>query len=398
MASQQPFSLQLERGFLLLLIFLLPLTTAHVVERPFAVSGVEILEVFYLVVAGWNRLRKVVEWKLPTDRKSLWVIGSLLVVLAYALLFTHPLRSGIGFWVGRVALPLLTALSTYQLLRAKHIKVDMIFYALYLSLIPQIIWGGLQLTHLLPFNDPGRVTAAYRWPDSFGRIVELLLLATLPWILRTARYRLIVWGLGALTMLASLSYGVVYSFVLALFCGLWLLPKRYRVAQVTATVLLMVGASTVALFSHKLLTWHYGIEASVIIRAQFWSIALSTIYDHLFTGIGLKGWELQYPHLVQQYGGHLGRILAGTSEQPQNFFLDSLLKAGIPGLLAITAFPLLLLYRGYQSARQGQWLGFSVFACAVSLLFFGLLDDPLWSDEVMPLLFILLACILRDEA
>ena len=195
-------------------------------------------------------------------------------------------------------------------------------------------------------------------------------------------------------MLASLSYGVAYSFVLGLLASLWLLPRHFRKVQLTASALVILGAVATLLLGPKILVWHNGTEASLIIRSQFWRIALPTISAHLWTGIGLKGWELQYPQLIQQYGTHLGRILAGTSEQPQNFFLDCLLKAGVPGLIAITAFPLLIGRRAYQAAKQGSWFGYGAFACIVSIFFFGLLDDPLWSDEVMPLLFVLLACLL----
>jgi O-antigen ligase len=166
-------------------------------------------------------------------------------------------------------------------------------------------------------------------------------------------------------------------------------------------------AIIVVINAPKLPKYETSITSSRLTRLQFWTVAEGVIRDHFWTGIGIKTWEDTYPQLVQKYYidvYHKPPLNYG-SVQPQNVFLDSFVKAGLPGFIAITAvllwpiFEGIALARTYKERNPDWWVGLSLAAYGVALLVFGLIDDPLWSDDTMPILFILyflLAfCIIR---
>ena len=70
----------------------------------------------------------------------------------------------------------------------------------------------------------------------------------------------------------------------------------------------------------------------------------------------------------------------------------------ILGLIAVVTLLLWPVWRGLQLSRifgldRGGWFGLSMVAYGVGLFLFGFIDDPLWSDDVIPLLYIFFACI-----
>ena len=390
----QPLTVHFQRYWLFLFIFLIPFSTWYLVQAPFAISLINVFSVVFIGLGIYN----LTTGKLPKiyvpDKATLVIIGLLFVAISFGLLNSHPLRSGLGFWISRLVQPMLVGFFVLQMAENKTLKPDELIKVLFWSLLPLVIVGALQLIHVVPLRDPLRISAAYRWPDTFGRYVEILVLLSAPWVF--LRSKIIVWqsalwlaGLGI--MVASFSYSVVASCVVALLCIVALLPKSYAKLKLVVAGTAMVGAVLAVSFSHQLLSWHYGITASKNTRLEFWQVAERTIAQHPLTGIGLKGWQQQYPQLVAQYGPNHPPLNV-TSEQPQNVFLDSLLKAGVLGLVAVTAVLVWPIVQGIRLSKlpfeAGGRFGLGLAGYGIGLLLFGLLDDPLWSDDTAPLLFI----------
>lgn len=389
-------TVQLQRYWFFLFLFLIPFSTWYIVQTPIAISPINVFSVVFIAFGIYN----LVTGKLPKicilDRGTLIIAGLLLLAISLGLLNSHPIRSGLGFWISRLVQPMLVGYFVLQMIENKALREDEIIRTLFWSLLPLVVVGSLQLAHIVPYRDPLRISGAYRWPDTFGRYVEILVLLTAPWVFLRAKHSLVhvaLWLSGLGIMIASLSYSVVVSCLVGLLCMVALLPKSYSKFKFSVVGSTIVGAILVMSFSHQLLSWHYGITASKNSRLEFWYVAKKTIAQHPLSGIGLKGWQQQYPQLVAQFGPNHPPLNA-TSEQPQNVFLDSLLKAGILGLLAVTAVLLWPISQGVRllsllPAPEGRY-GLGLVGYGIGLLLFGLLDDPIWSDDTVPLLFILI--------
>jgi O-antigen ligase len=388
---------RLQAWWLLALIFFIPISLKYIWMEPFAISSLNLLSVGFVGLGIINLMLGYVPYKPVRYTSFAFMLIALLLALAYALLFTHPLRNGIGLWTSRLLQPLLVGFFTFQLLRVRAMTLSKITGALFWSLVPLFILGGMQAAGLLPYADPGRITASYTFPNTFARYIDIILLVTLPWLLlehiKPKWLYVIVWFLGVVLLVGTKSYNGVVSFYVGVIIVLILLPSQYkRLKKISLTVLLLL-AVVVSVNAPRLPKWQTSINDSRLTRLEFWQVARGIIRDNFWTGIGIKTWELQYPKLVEKYGPY--PPLNWGSAQPHNVFLDSFVKAGLPGFLAITWFllwPLSEAGRFIQENKKNPhlWFGLSILAYSIALVVFGLIDDPLWSDDVMPLRFILL--------
>ncbi len=387
------------RWWLFGLLFLIPLSLKYLTKDPFALSWLNLLSIGFIGLGAITLASRQLSFKPVSHRPFLVLLFCLLLSLAYALLFTHPLRNGIGLWTSRLLQPLLVGLVVFELYANDYLKPAEIVRSLFWSLVPLLLLGAMQAIGFIDYRDPGRITASYFYPNTFARYMDIILLTTLPWILfaKQERKRLLlgVWGLGVVLLLSSKSYNGVLSLAAGLVAILILLPVSWRKITYWGLGLLLASALLVAVNAPRLPKWQTSIHDSRLTRLEFWRVAGGVIGDHFWTGIGIKTWEKDYPHLVEKYGPF--PPLNWGSVQPHNVFLDSFVKAGLPGFFAITALLLWPVFEGVRFCRQAYrdrssewWFGMSLAAYGVAMLVFGFIDDPLWSDDTMPILFILL--------
>ncbi|HEY1074234.1 MAG TPA: hypothetical protein VGE59_00840, partial [Patescibacteria group bacterium] len=219
----------LQKWWLFALLFLIPLSLQYLIKTPVAISTLNILSLGFIFLGVLNALTGGVPIRPVQHRSYVWVILLLLGALAYALLFTHPLRNAVGLWTSRLSQPLLVGYFAYQLLANRVITLSEPIRALFYSLVPLLILGGMQLTGFLPYADTDRVTASYFFPNTFARYVGIVLLISLPWILfsirQYKRLHLGLWILGVLLLLSSKSYGGTVAFFGGLTALLFALPN-----------------------------------------------------------------------------------------------------------------------------------------------------------------------------
>ena len=378
-------------------IVTIPFSLTYITVHPFALSYLNVISVIFILLTSACLATGCIHYKPVNDRSLIVLCGLLFLVIVYAIPFTHPLRNWVGFGVSRLGQPFLVGFASYQLLANKVIKVEEIIKALFYSLIPLCIGGLLQLVDILPHRDPTRITVLYSFANTFARYVDILLTLSLFWLLfsgsKATYLRISLWVAGGFLLLTTISYNGVVSLVLAFGITFLLLPKQFRRAQYWLYSIGIAVTLLVASQVQHLPKWHMSINDSRVTRLEFWKVATMSIKDHFWTGIGIKGWETQYPQLVVKYAH--GPILSRVSMQPHNVFLDSFLKAGLPGFIIITALLIWPIVKGYQLFRRaptlqnGGWFGLSIFTYGVAMLLFGIIDDPIWSDDTIPLLFIL---------
>lgn len=391
--------ISLQRWWLLLLLFLIPFSLRYLTKEPFAISYLNLLSVGFIALGSLNALLGYIPFRGIRHKPFLLLLGVVLLALAYALFFTDPLRSGIGLWTSRLTQPMLVGFFAYQLFEHRLVSYRSCMWALFGSLLALVFVGGLQSVGVIPYRDPGRITATYFYPNTAARYFISLLLMTLPWILfghvKQKRLMLGLWLLGFLLVLTTKSYNGVVSLGAGLVMLLLLLPRPFQVFKRVALMSLVIIALVIVVNAPKLPKWETSIRDSRLTRLEFWDVAMHVIQDNFWTGIGIKTWELTYPKLVETYGPF--PPLNWGSVQPHNVFLDSFVKAGLPGFFAITAFMLwpilegwVVVKRAWKQKASDWWLGLSVAAFGLSMLTFGLIDDPLWSDDAMPFRFIVL--------
>lgn len=388
----------LQRGLFLSLVFVIPLALHYVAMEPFAISWLNLLSVVFIGLSLLALVTGVTPYRSLPHRPFWWLIGVLLATMAWALINTDPLRNGVGLWTSRLTQPLLVGFFAYQLYANHRLKLSAVTAALFWSLVPLIVVGGFQATGFIAYRDPGRITATYFYPNTAARYFVISLAVSLPWLMFALnfgrRWRLGVWLMGVALLLATKSYNGVVSLWVGLMTMVWLWPRSLRQLARVATFALVLIALTVAVNAPKLPKWHTSIQDSRLTRVEFWGVAVKVIRDNFWTGIGIKTWEKTYPQLVEKYGPFPPRNWG--SVQPHNVFLDGFVRAGLPGFFATAVLMFWPLTEGIAYARLAWrarqpewWFGLSCAAYGAAMLAFGLIDDPIWSDDTVPIYFIM---------
>lgn len=386
----------IQSWLLLFLIFAVPISLKYITKEPFAISWLNVISLGFIGVSFVAMVSGATPLRWPKHRPFVWLIALFLLAMGWALLNTPSLRQGIGLWTSRLSQPLLVGFFAYQVLEARHLRPRQIVGAIFASLIPLILFGAFQLVGITEYRDPGRITATYFYPNTFARYMDIILLVTLPWILfgltKGKRIALGIWAVGVLFLLLSKSYNGTVSLMAGLVAFVLCLPPVYKQIKLLFVVGVAIVTILLAFNAPKLPKWQTSITDSRLTRLEFWGVATQVIADNFWTGIGIKTWELTYPQLVEQYGPFPPRNWG--SVQPHNVFLDSFIKGGFPAFFAITALLLWPITEGFAVFRSQYrksadwWVGGSLMAYGVAMLTFGLIDDPIWSDDTMPILFI----------
>jgi len=238
MSSPLPFLVKCERAVLLALLILIPFSLHYLVLSPAAISSLNLLSVAVILLGAINLATGAVPFAKIADRRTIAVFALLIIAMAFAFFFTHPLRNGVGLWTSRLLQPLLLAFAAYQLLAAGYLKVEELLQALFLSIIPLVIGGILQARGIIPPGvDPTRITVLYQEPNTFARYIEILLLLSFPWIFfrRTAIawWEVAVWALGVILLLETKSYNGVLTFAIGMLVMIAFLPAASRQSTMT---------------------------------------------------------------------------------------------------------------------------------------------------------------------
>lgn len=390
--------LKIQRVWLFALLALIPVSVSYIVREPLGITPLNLLSVGFIGLGIINLLTGALSLKKVEPRSLVAVITLLAIAFIYALFFTQPLTNALGFWVSRFVQPILVGFFIYQLFKNEVISLEFCLRALLFSVLTLLVAMLFQVAGAIPYVDSGRISAFYVSANSLARFLAFVLLITLPWLLfglpKNKIALWVVWAIGLAMLLPTFSYGGVLTFgvgFVVLFACLPAAFNRFKWAVLGVTALVTIIVATNA---PRLPNWETKINESRLSRLEFWDIAEQTIQDNFWTGIGIKGWETQYPLLVQKYRTSLP--MNWISSQPHNNYLDMFLKAGVVGFVAIMALVLWPLGQGarllklYAQKDQPWWFGLSALAYGAAVLALGVIDDPLWSDDIALILWVVL--------
>lgn len=395
------FKLWLRRlnvwGFLGLII-VTPFLLHYLVREPVAISSLNIYSLLLIALTALNVLLGQLKSEPLRSRSLAGVIILLILMLVWGTIFSEPLRTTLGPWTNRFLQPLLVGYVGYLLLRQQLLSRQALLAAFGLSLGLIAVQGLLQATGFLTPHTVARATGPYEFPNSFARWLEILLLLLAPFVVlskdESPLWLKFSWLLGLLALVTTKSYAGVGSFLIGLAAIAIALPRPYRRTTAVFLSVLMLVSVAGFLFKDRLPKYEATVGPSLKTRQQFWHIAWETIKIHSLTGIGLEGWEHNYLNLARTYIHEPEeKIIETVSAQPHNIFFDGWLRGGLFGLVAVVSFLVWPIVFGWRTVRRdqlakGNWLALGALGLGVALLAFGLVDDPIFSDDAMLLLFV----------
>lgn len=377
------------------LIAFVPFSLSYIVVEPSAVSFLNVYCLTFLgislvnVLVGNLRLQKI------RSRSFTWVLLALLAAMLWGLMNTSPISNGYGLWVSRLSLPLLIGYVTYLMASNGLLKSSTVIRTLLFTVALLAVSALMQHSGMIDYRTPNRITGPYVTPNTLARYLEVLLLVVLPWIISRKKYwYLLLWAAGLAVLTSTISYNGVVTFAVGLLLIIIVFPQVYLSKRVKAIVLsgFLLVTVLVGFNASSLPKYNISLNDSRLSRLEYWHVAWGAIKDHPLTGIGIKTWEQTYPELVVKYGDLPPRNWA--SAQPHNVVLDAWLKAGLPGVVAVLAFLLWPIVAGFKLLRGAAeskygWYYVSLTCSMAALLLFGVIDDPIWNDDIMLLVMVL---------
>jgi len=382
------------RWWLLGLIVLLPESIGYVWHQPLAISYLNILSVGFILLLALNVILRNLKLTKISSRSLTAVIILFALMLSWGTLFSSPIQSVLGPWTSRFLQPLIVGYGAYLMLSQGKIEKTNIYTALWLSLSLLTLHGLAQWLGIIETNNFGRLTGPHDFPNSFARILIFLQLVLLPDLITSSSdrkiFKALIWFGSVLVLLGTESYAGIASLIIGSIVILLLLPSQFKKLKSVTLLLIVVAIAGGVVFRQQLPKYQATTSTSLQTRQQFWHIAIETIKTKPITGIGLEGWERNYLTLARTYIHEPDEmIIETTSAQPHNIYLDGWLRGGIVGLLAVLWFLIWPVYYGVRHRRNIDSTVLGLAGLGIALVVFGLVDDPIFSDDAMAFLWLI---------
>lgn len=326
--------------------------------------------------ANWPRL----------TRAELLGIAGLLTAGAISLLVTPELRAGLGLFKGFLVTPLLA----YLLLRAHGRGHAELYWRAYV--VSALVLAGWGIVEWLgaggagyrahgPFESPNYL-AFYLVPVAFYLLYRVVEVRRRPLqALHAVEFAIV---LAALLMTGS--RGAYLGLAAGFF--VWV-PYLFGKLAIWQRLIgsLGLGLSTLLIFG-TLLLFSDRVQTSDDIRRIVWSRSWELIQAHPILGVGLGGFHhamtaLAWPIL------DVGHQVARDVSNSHNLYLTFWLNLGALGLLSLFWLALTALRAAWRVREQPlAWVTFSVL---VAILVHGLVDTPVWKNDLFVIFWLVVA-------
>jgi O-antigen ligase len=173
------------------------------------------------------------------------------------------------------------------------------------------------------------------------------------------------------------------------------IPEQWHGRLIVAALAMAMLALVVVVFSPgDLLTRALGGipgGGSALGRGDLYRQAGGLIEDYVFTGSGLGMFGMVYSSYVRLIWVH---YLAHA----HNFFLQVWIEQGVFGFVALVWIVAAFYVWAWRLRKQLTWLGWGALAAGSVMLLHGLVDNPLYSFRILPLLFAPLGLLMSNDA
>lgn len=347
-------------------------------------------------------IRLLTRSELRASLSYLWVANSLRwPVLAFVaasfigVIVSPNLRESFGAWRAWVLEPAVVGSVALMTVRSlQHTK------NLVLSLAVSggaLSFYGLAEYFITPAHlGDGRLNSVFVPANYHAMLVVPLILLVLPLVRGWwGTWRGGVAAVSALVMTLSLYFTYSFGGYLALGAGLLLMvfaqarPKQ-RIGALIVVVLFGLGVVATQLETFKLWNvFNVSGRSSTSVRVQIWHSAAVMIQEHPVFGIGYANFESVYRQVVPRlYWPPLEWLVT----QPHNMYLALWTETGVLGLLAFT-WLMVAAFRVLRGTFAGPTrdLALGTTAALIATLVHGVVDTPLFKNDLGVLFFIMLA-------
>lgn len=244
-----------------------------------------------------------------------------------------------------------------------------------LFLLPSEFWGNIQ--------EPKRAISFFAHPNGYALFIAPVLAFLLPHIVQNKINwkRLILWGMGIVGLLLSLSRGGWLGLLIAVVVWvLWAGNKQIKKAALVGFVAIVCLVAIIPNFRYRVILPFKG-EKSSISRFSLWNTGFKMIQSSPILGKGLTGFDKNW----YKYNSDSG---LDHYNFPHNILLNFWVDTGILGVLSFTLVSLWLLWYSFR-AKNIYAIGLGLFIVAVWI--HGQIDIPYLKNDLASLWWLIVA-------
>ena len=316
--------------------------------------------------------------------RSLWV--PLVVVVAgwcIATLYSVDVRASLGALKAWCIEPTLIGFILLVELRDERIKMLM-FRAMLAALMWVSLAGIAQMLFFRGTLQDGRLSSVFApVANYFAMFAAPLIFISIGMVLinKERVFASCAAGAGIIALIPSFSYGgflAVGAGAIVLFVTL--LPRAYRKRAlgilIATAVIGFVAFIPSRLFHEKL---NFSTRSSSLVRTEIWRTALEIGIQHPVVGIGPNTFEKEYRIIAPTlYHPPLEWLVA----KPHNLYLNAWVETGALGIIGLVWFSSVFLVRLFRSHGPDDRMAWIVGAATIAVLAHGLVDSPLFKNDL----------------
>jgi O-antigen ligase len=250
----------------------------------------------------------------------------------------------------------------------------------------------------------GRVQGSFGHPNLFAGYLAVLMPVAVAVLWSRGYGQGLRWlALSALALaIPALYWSYARGALVGLIAGalIWLAITRPRWA-VAAVLVLVVGAVTLAPATLRERFDPQTSGGDIALRSDIWNAAFDIYAEAPVLGVGINNFSVAYTELPATAANASQRRLLHQDQllvppHPQNMYLQALSEGGLVGIAALATFIVAALLAVLRAARamdpRTRALGAGLAVGFIGMLVHGLVEVPLTTEIILPVLALLALC------
>jgi O-antigen ligase len=247
----------------------------------------------------------------------------------------------------------------------------------------------------------GRVQGSFGHPNIYGGFLALLMPVAVAVAFGPAFPRFLRWlaAVAAAAAVPALVFSYARGAVIGLVVGTVLILSLARPKLAVAS--LVAFALIAFVFAPTALKDRFNPSSSggdVTLRSDIWNGALEIYSSQPVLGVGINNFQVAYASLPTTSSGSSQRRLLHDTQllvppHAQSIYLQALAEQGLVGLLALATLLGSAVLTTFRAARatdsMTRTLGIGLGIGVIGLMVHGLLEIPLYSESILPLMGLL---------
>jgi putative inorganic carbon (HCO3(-)) transporter len=330
--------------------------------------------------------------RLNIPKRTRVLLGAWIVSWIVSTVFSNDLQASLGALKAWLVDPLIV-LAALTLVTRKKSGISWLIRGAATSGSIVAVAGVVQLFAYQSTLQDGRLSSFFAPVANYAAMflgpISILTIGSVLWRL-LSRW----WLMAAVVMLVALALTVSFGGYVAVGAGLlvllatWPNKKMRNIAAAALIILAIIGGVIVSqtrFFTEKLNTTD---RSSSLVRTQIWHTSIEMIKERPIVGVGPNAFEAVYRETIPRlYFPPLEWLVA----QPHQLLLALWLETGLLGLLVFLVSMVLWFRAVAKKAKQQHAASVLGLAAMTAILIHGLVDTPLFKNDLMIIFFLVLA-------